>query len=485
MNSWFKSLAVSAIATLSITSISSCGFDGGSSNGDSCSWGNPVTDIFDIASGANCNQTATDYAAVVGKQGSLLSIDTVESRMQKYPKDFSMALVLNQTSINKLFRASANWNFAGFDVELPTIQVGGCRPNADYDDFTGAKISSDNCLSLVFGMGIGTYGVNVTLGVPVTTAIKGKDENDGKGLRTSIFADLPKAQLLDASLKSGNSVSSLNPLAKNLIETGIKSLLKGQLKRVFLFDVSAWKMGNGNIQLLAGGPVTNDKEGTLTLGMYSNIDLGIPDESLGETARVTWEESFPKDAEVGLHIHPDLIRGILSLMFHEQFIADDLTLDTASASSSAPNAFEVTMADMTEYPMQTLMTCGDEWRDYFTVGLRMWSTKDVCGYFDILAGFNLDASTSKFEIGVGNIRAGKAKGIGALAKFGIDTITNTQTFQDLMKQATLSLNYDQFSVPTSKGSEDGITDVKQVATDAVDFHVDGNGISLYLNLLDI
>ncbi len=114
----------------------------------------------------------------------------------------------------------------------------------------------------------------------------------------------------------------------------------------------------------------------------------------------------------------------------------------------------------------------------------MWSTKDVCGYFDLLAGFKLGASTDKFELGIGNIRAGKAKGIGALAKIGLDAITNTKTFQDLVEQATLSFNYDQFSVPTEKGSEDGNTEVAQIATSAVDFRVDGNGISLYLNFVD-
>lgn len=479
---WLKTLGVSLAAALSFASLSSCDFDSITGNGSTCAWGNTVSDIFDLATGTDCNQTKNEFTQTVAKQGTLLTIDEVKSRMQRYPKDYSMALVLNSDAVNKLFRASANWNISGFDIELPTIQIGGCRPNADYSSWTSAKVSSDNCLSLVFGVAIEGYGVNVTLGVPITTAIKGDNTQiDQKGLRTSIFADLANAQLLDATLKTGGSVSSMPSVARMFVEGALKSLLQGKLKRVFLFDVSAWKMGNGNIQLLAGGPVTNDAEGTLTLGMYSNIDLGIPEDSLGETARVTWEESFPKDAEVGLHIHPDLIRGILSLMFHEAFIADKVTFDGNSVSS-APNSFEVTMADMTEYPMQTLMTCGDEWQKYFTVGLRLWSTESFCGYFDLLAGFNLNVTTSKFEVGIGNIQAGKAKGIGSLAKMGINSIANTQTFKDLIAQANLSFNYDQFEVPSEKGSEDA---TQQVATDAVDFRVDGNGISLYLNFLDL
>lgn len=86
MNHWFKSLAVSTIAALSITSLSSCDLDSLSSNGDTCSWGNTLTDIFDLATGADCNQTKADYTKTVTKQGSLLSIETVESRMQRYPK---------------------------------------------------------------------------------------------------------------------------------------------------------------------------------------------------------------------------------------------------------------------------------------------------------------------------------------------------------------------------------------------------------------
>ncbi len=477
----FRNIAGISAAVFSLVSFASCDLDDIAKNGDgsTCSWGNAVTDLFDLATGADCAQTAADYQTFVAKQGSLLTLDTVESRMKRFPKDYSMALVLNADAVNKLFRASAEWSFGGVDVGLPTIQIGGCRPSANYSN---AAIQSDNCLSFDFAISVGGYGFSVNLGVPVTTEIKGKDGSDEKGLRTAIYADLENFQLLDASIKSGGSSGNLGILGSTIITTVLQPVLKQYLSRVFLFDISAWKMGNGNIRLLAGGPVTNDAEGTLTLGMYSNIDLGIPDDSLGETARVTWEESFPEDAEVGIHVHPDLIRGILSLMFSESYIEDELTLDTASASASAPSAFEVTMADMTEYPMQTLMTCGEEWQKYFTVGLRLWSTQNVCGYFDLLAGFNVNVTTSKFEIGVGNIRAGKAKGIGALAKIGLNAITNTQTFQDLMKQATLSFNYDQFTVPTEKGSEQA---TQQVATDAVDFRVDGNGISLYLNFLDL
>ena len=47
MNHSFKSLAVSTIAALSITSLSSCDLDSLSSNGDTCSWGNTLTDIFE------------------------------------------------------------------------------------------------------------------------------------------------------------------------------------------------------------------------------------------------------------------------------------------------------------------------------------------------------------------------------------------------------------------------------------------------------
>ncbi len=291
-----------------------------------------------------------------------------------------------------------------------------------------------------------------------------------------------------------------------------------------MFDLSAWEMGDkGSIKMVVGNPVVNSEEGTLTLGMYSNIDLGTPDtwgsngkdtralceannwmasvpeidQATGEitqwvatgceTKRVTWAESFPKNAEVGLHVHPDLIRGLIDLMFYQGHIesdasksADGSTLDFGSSSGSA---FKVTLANMKEYPMQTLLTYDPDFQKYFTMGLRMWTLDGLCGFMDILAGFTFKLTDHKFEMGIGNIREGAASGIGVAGQQALKAIRETQTFKDAVSYLTVSFNYDQFKVPEGKDNEDAST--THIMTDAISFTIDGNGVSLYLNFPDL
>lgn len=480
----FKSLfAGLAIAALSLTSLSSCDLDDlTNTSSDRCTLGTSMTDIFDAVMGSECTGIQKEYNNVIQSQGTLLDIETVKARMETNPKDYAMAMVLNASALNKLFKKASTWN----STELPSISIGGCHVNSEIDAIANLiglntyPLSADNCLTFNFGIKASSYNFNVSIGVPITPVVKGDDpskpDDYAKGLRTSIFADLPKAQLLNLTLNNSSVPSAVLALTSTLLKTA----LDGYLKRVSLFDISAWEMGDNNIKMIAGGPVTNEAEGTLTLGMYSNINMGLVDSTLGEDARVTWEEAFPKDAEIGLHIHPDLIRGILNLMFAENYIESDLTVD---AAASGVSAFKVTMADMASYPMQTLLTCGDNWADYFTIGMRMWSTSNPCGYFDLLAGLHLEISNNKLVLGLGNVQAGQAKGIGSLAKLAVNSLTGSKTFQDLLSQATLAINYDQFKVPTEKDNVDAET--AKVKTDAVDFLVDGNGISLYLNFLDL
>ncbi len=469
--------ALSAVAALALTSSTSCDENtlnsllGGS--GDQCTMGNTFTDLLDMANGLDCNKTKADYSAYVADMGSLLDISTVKQRMVSQPKDFSMAMVLNSSAINKLFRSSTEWKFGSIGLGLPTIQMGGCSEvfSSDY---------ADHCISLVASGTVAGNRIEVGFGVPIISVIKGDDpskpDDYAKGLRTTIFANFPEAQIVNLN------ISGVSGVALTLAQTAVNAALRPILSnynRVGLFDISAWELGDGNIKLVAGSPVINEREGTMTLGMFSNINLGTT--HFGEDARVTWEEAFPKDAEIGLHIHPDLIRGILGLMFHEGHVKDAVEGDTSGSS------FKVTMASMHDYPMQTLMQCGENWRKYFTVGLRFWMLDNACGYADLLAGLNLTASESRFTMSFGNVQVGKSEGVGSAFKIVFNTFKETQTFKDILNFAELSFNYDQFKVPTQKDNEEASTTKVAVkpASDKVSFNVDGNGISLYLNFVDL
>jgi hypothetical protein len=133
------------------------------------------------------------------------------------------------------------------------------------------------------------------------------------------------------------------------------------------------------------------------------------------------------------------------------------------------------------------MQCGENWRKYFTVGLRFWMLDNACGYADLLAGLNLTASESRFTMSFGNVQVGKSEGVGSAFKIVFNTFKETQTFKDILNFAELSFNYDQFKVPTQKDNEEASTTKVAVkpASDKVSFNVDGNGISLYLNFVDL
>lgn len=488
-HSFLATCAIVGFAAFSLTSLTSCDEEALNNffNGtpDRCSLGTTFTDFLDLATGLDCVRNRSDYDAYVADMGQLLTMEQVQRKMVEAPNDFAMAMTLNASAINKLFRSATNWQFDGIDVELPTIQVGGCKNYSTTSSF------ADHCLTFVVGASIANHGVQISLGVPIVAEVKGHNPNNAedyeKGLRTTIFADLPHAELVSLKAKSGNTVSELPEIAKQAVTLLYQTAFEAKLRQIGLFDIYAWEFDfqDNPIKLVAGSPVVNEQEGTLTLGMFSNINLGTT--YFGENGRVTWDEAFPKDAEIGLHIHPDLIRGIIGLMFHEGHVSSEInTSSLTNQSSTGASTFEITMASMHDYPMQTLMQCGENWRKYFTLGVRFWSLANICGYADLLIGFNLEASDNKFEMGLGNVQVGASQGIGAAFKIAVNNLTQTQTFQDILKYATFSFNYDQFRVPVNKDSDDGETTKAAVQpADKVNFNIDGNGIGLYLNFVDL
>ncbi len=104
----------------------------------------------------------------------------------------------------------------------------------------------------------------------------------------------------------------------------------------------------------------------------------------------------------------------------------------------------------------------------------------------MIIGFNLQASDSKFEMSLGNVQFGMAEGIGSAVKMAANQFTSSQTFKDILKYASFSFNYDQFKVPSQKDDENAATTKVAVKpADKVNFNINGNGIGLYLNFVDL
>lgn len=454
-----KTLFTLAACVTALTTLSSCDLDGAA---------NTLNEI--LNSSTNCPDYEQQFQDDIAQEGKL--VDTINP-----VGDYSMALVLNASSINKLFRAATEWNytldlaFASIDLQLPTIEVGGCRDAAEGYAYT---LDYDNCLSFTLPLNASfmgsTFNASAKFGFPIETVI------DSTQSKTSVYIDMKKAQILGLSAQGYSAYETLLPL----LETGLKALISDQLPTAHLFDIAAWEIGDNNIKLLAGSPRVNEAEGTMTLGMYSNVFFS-------KTETVKWDEAFPEDAEIGIHIHPDLIRGVLSRMMYEGHIDDSINLtdsDTSQGTTSSPG-FKVSMANIAEeYPQDLLLSYDEGWQNYFTFAFRLWSTESFCGYMDLLAGLNVELSDQKFQIGLGNLHAGKSAGAMTIPATAFNMIEQTTFFQQALEFVNVSFNFDQLTVSDSKGADDGMRKATMGA-EHFQFNVDGNGISLYLNFLDL
>ncbi|MCL2326850.1 MAG: hypothetical protein FWC40_10210 [Proteobacteria bacterium] len=420
--------------------------------------------------GGSCQTFAADHEKAVLSEGALVTqIDT--------SGDFSMAMVLNATAINKLFRAAAEktWNYSigvsGFSVPIPfpVIQVGGCRSTGFIYQYPEAELA--NCLTFDFPVGVNVlgsyYGVAVKFGVPFVAVLDGT-------VRTRMYIDLGQAQLLKLDGTAGGSSGSVPGFILQGIELGVKELFSKELKRrVHLFDIAAWEIGDRQIKMLAGSPRVNEQEGTLMFGMYSNL-------LFAQSTSVRWEEAFPSDAEIGFHIHPDLIRGLIARMMYEGHVARTLSTNEAG-SDDMLSGVKITMANMAqEYPQDILLALDPDFQKYFTMAFRFWNTTAFCGYMDILAGLHISLSNQAFNIGIGNITTGHSAGAMRLVSGLVSIVTQSQFFADVVSYANYSINFDEITVPDGNGTRKAKMDAKKFQ-----FSLDGNGISLYLNFLDL
>lgn len=503
--SFLTTCALGAVAALSLTSSTSC---------DENSLNNLLNGGL-LNSLAGCPDLDSQYQAAVRAEGELIPIEELKAGMAKGTMGFSMALLLNKSGVNKLLRAATDWNYS-YDVsglgkvtlKFPTIQLDGCDQDqltkllttlqSDlnyYDSFYAQQVKENNeisCItmdlpievSLLGGLG-GTKTISASIGLPIYSKIKGDDPNNAadyaKGLRTSIFADIRHAQLTKLNAAGGS--------IDNYIQIGINSawqyFVSSKFKNFALFDIGAWEVGNKEIKLIAGAPIVKRDSKTIQLGVYSNI--------VSANSKTAIDYQFPENADVGLNIHPDLIRGLLARMMREtKGTSDDTYIDTNIQDTDNNLNYKVTMTNIAEeYPQEQLLKYDwynnnpDDWGKYFSLAFRLWSDSGLCGYIDLIAGLNAEIdSDSKFKIGIGNIHAGKSYGGLTLVATAINMITGTPFFKGILDYTTISFNFNEIGVSAKKDDEDA-SSMSNAEMGALRFTINGNGISLFLNFKDL
>ena len=501
--------ALSAVAALALTSSTSCDE-------------NTLNSLLNggiLSSLSGCPDLNTQYQAAVQAEGELISIEELQAGMANGTVGFSMALLLNKSGVNKLFKAATDWNYS-YDTSIgkvtlkfPTIQLDGCPKDqltklltelqsdtAYFNSYYAQQVKENNEISCItmslpieisaLGGFLGNTEISADIGLPIYGKIKGDDPNNAadyaKGLRTSVFADIRHAQLIHLKGVGGKDVSSA-------IETGVnlawQYFVSSKFKNFALFDIGAWEVGNKDIKLIAGVPIVKSDSKTIQLGVYSNI--------VSATNSVTAiDYAFPANADIGLNIHPDLIRGLLARMMRElKGTSDETYIDTNINDTDNNMKYKVTMTNIAkEYPEDQLLKYDwysndpndpNNWGKFFSLAFRLWSDSGLCGYIDLIAGLNAEIdSGGKFSIGIGNIHAGKSYGGLTLVATAINMITGTPFFKGILDYTTISFNFNEIGVSKQKDDEEA-SNMSNTQMGALKFTIDGNGISLFLKFTDL
>ena len=497
-NKFLATCATIGIAALSFISLSSC--DEGSMNAFLSSLNDQnIANLIDAYNG--CPNLQSQYEQAVQEEGQLITIQELKQGMENNTVGFSMAMLLNKSGVNKLFEKATDWskftygtNGVNVTLKLPTINLDGCPQDVltnlmtelQGDTYYASQIRERNeisCITMDLPISVsylvGNYEFSAKVGLPIYGKIKGDDPNNAedyaKGLRTAIFADLKHAQMVDLQL------GGLNPLYSNVIQTAInlawQHFISKEFRNYALFDIGAWEVGNKEIKMIAGAPIVNSRSKTIQLGMYSNVVSA-------KNSRTAIDDAFPDNADIGLNIHPDLIRGLIARMMREGHIKSDVTQDTNNFMVTMPNiADEYPETEMLKYDWYNEDPQG--WGKYFSMAFRMWSnnTSMMCGYIDLIAGLNAEITENKFEIGIGNVHAGKSSGGMTLVATAINTVTQSDFFQGVLDYTKISFNFNEIEVSGTQNDETGSNMQKQ-EMGAMKFTIDGNGISLFLNFMD-
>ena len=474
-------LALVALLGLSLTSCE--GFD----------WGAAVNGGINIISGLNeagaCETYDAELKAEIAAEGRLMSDEEFLQFSDAFgdEKAFSMALVLNEDLVNRMFAAATEWNYSlnliafSIKAQLPRIRVQGSSSEGGEECMKHYK----NCMIFdipIEGsiLGVGDVGINVSFSLPITDEIQACDQVDEETgetyqtLCTQVYADLRGADLLRLAATAGGKTIALMDEVKTPLITGLKMYFAQELGLVRLFQVQAWEVGEHKVKLIAGVPKINDTYHTLTFGMYTNMIMSLEHS-------VAWDETFPDDAELALHIHPELIRALIARMLHEGEVPRSVDLSDAAESAgedttNTGSGFDITLRSMNN----------DLWAnpEYFNTGFRLWQTKadSMCGWMDIWSGLKVEISDKHFKFKLAeDIQVVDARGVGKLAGVLLNSLAQTDFFKEMLRYAEVTVNFDEIGVGDSKQSNPAKIDM---SAKTFQFNIDGNGISLYLNVGD-
>ena len=397
---------------------------------------------------AACGTHSDDYTKALEDEGKLS-----EGVAEDGP--YPMSIIVSQAALNTLFEAVAGVDLPaitlvedplGFPIsltihpELPLFKIGG-------------EMGCEECILTEMGFGL-TVGFSGTEafghGAGAFQFPLGLQPN---GLEsTKVLAGLASASLVSIDLDIGIDDSIMNAI-EPFIATATTAIIQETLGDTELFEMGAWDIGDGDVKLLARGPIIDADAGTVVLGIHSNLIRPL-------SGTVALNNTLPEGIDIGMQFHPELIQTMVQRMMHEGHVGR--SYDMLGAEDQEGD-HKVTL---------NFMQSGDS--ELLTSSFRLWRTGGgFCGYADMQADLGVSISDRAISLDVANLAVTEGVGAGELLLAADDWYQSNFT-EDLLHFSELTINYDEFTLPGDKAADLG--------AESFLLELDGSGLNVFLNI---
>ncbi len=365
---------------------------------------------------------------------------------------FPMAMVLSTSAVNKLLATVLDQDLPAvreevdifsvtFQPQLPTIEI------ASVAQCPGCVITS-----LAFDIQVDTGvlgeisgGGNARLALPVGLA-------PISNVKTGLVASMDEASFLDLELTIGDLSTQDVQLVEDVIKNIATDYVRERFGAVEVVRFDSWKLGDDEMLLAARGPMIFPEQGTIVVGLHSNLLL---------PASTTIEEqaALPEGSELGLQIHPELLLTAMQRMLNTGAIPREYD---ASGNTDRRGDHQVTLDAMSSSDSDKLNTSFTIWR---TGG-------GLCGFAQVSSDMSLSLDAEGVTLEADNFQITDGEGIGMLLSDAANSWLGGDFLQSLTENMALAINYREFGV-----EEEG-----EVQPKANGLKIDGRGLSVFLNL---
>jgi hypothetical protein len=394
--------------------------------------------------GFNCTTQETAYTEEVAQHG-ILQADIPALG------PFPMALVLSTDGVNALLSTILDQQLPmleedindlltiRFQPELPRIQI------ASVGDCVGCVLTSMD-FEIEVGnnfLGFTNGGGGATLALPIALA-----PVDNRS--TALMAMMDEARFMDLSLSIAGLSTDDSQLVKNFLTDLATDYVREELGSQEISRINSWELGQGEMALAARGPMIFGDQGTLLIGMQSNL-------SLPETVSLEEQATLPPGAQIGLQIHPGMLLGVTQRLMAEGSIA---------------SSYDVSGEPEDDGDHQVSLMAMDTDTDSLSTVFRVWRTGGgLCGFVDLASSMSMTVDTQAVSISVDDIAVVDGEGSGS---FLSENAWLASGFMDSLTDAlSLTMNYRDFAVEGEK---------RMAVPSATSLNIDNRGLTVFLNL---